>query len=55
MSKGKRLREQHKNEMLANYMRTMQQREALRQAFRKTPVANAVGELCRNYGESRGA
>ena len=54
MSKGKRLRDQHKSEMMQDYMRTMQQREAIRQAFRKTPIAQAVGAICQSYGESRG-
>jgi hypothetical protein len=51
MSKGKRLRAQHKMEMMTNHMRQMQQREAIRRAFAMTPIAIAVKNICQNWGK----
>ncbi len=46
MGKGKRLRGQHKMDMLQKHFQKMQQQEAIKRAFAMTPIARAVKGIC---------
>jgi hypothetical protein len=47
MGKGKRLRSEHKMEMMKKHFEQMQRQESIRRAFALTPIAQAVKMLCR--------